>query len=93
MKRMPLAVVLLLAGAIDAHADDFQVFEAGKPYYIAHGTIFRNHLPIGSTNASGRIRIDLPPGAYSADIAVGTTRRPIQFTIDNSAQLKRIEAR
>ena len=77
---------------IDARADYFQVFDAGKPYYIPHATVFRNNQPIGGTDASGRIRIDLPPGAYTAQIAVGTTRKQVQFTIDNGAQLKRIEA-
>ena len=92
MKRALFLMVSMLVCAVDARADYFQVFDAGKPYYIPHATVFRNQIPIGSTDASGRIRIDLPPGTYSAEIAAGQARKQIHFTIDNGAQLKRIEA-
>lgn len=84
--------VQVLACAQDASADYFQIFDAGTPYYIPHAAVSRNQKPIGSTDASGRIRIDLAPGVYSAEIVAGSMRKQIHFTIDNSAQLKRVEA-
>jgi len=92
MQRATFMLLSMLACATNARADYFQVFDAGKPYYIPHAAVFRDQKPIGSTDASGRIRIDLPPGTYSAEIVVGQVRRQIHFTIDNGAQLKRIEA-
>jgi len=92
MQRTMFLLLPLLVCATDARADYFQVFDAGKPYYIPHATVFRDLKPIGSTDASGRIRIDLPPGTYSAEIAAGQGRKRIFFTIDNGTQLKKIEA-
>lgn len=91
MQRALFLLVSMFACAIDAHADYFQIFEAGKPYYIPHATVFINQKPIGSTDAAGRIRIVQPPGTYSAEIAQGQAHKLIHFTIDNGAQLKRIE--
>jgi hypothetical protein len=92
MQRILFLLVSMLVCAIDARADYFQVFDAGKPYYIPHATVLLNQKAIGSTDAAGRIRIDLPPGTYSAEIAAGQALKQIRFTIDNGAQLKRIEA-
>ena len=92
MQRALLLFVSSLLCATDARADYFQVFDAGKPYYIPHATVFKDNKPIGSTDGAGRVRIDLPPGTYSAEIVEGAIRRQIHFTIDNGTQLKKIEA-
>ncbi len=92
MNRIALALMALLFFVPDAMADYFQVFDGNTPYYIPHAAVFVNQKQVGFTDASGRIKIDLPAGAYTAEIAVKSARKRMTFTIDNSLQLKKVAA-
>ncbi len=92
MSRIALAIVALLFLVPDAMADYFQVFDGSTPYYIPHAAVFVDQKQVGFTDASGRIKIDLPKGTYAGEIALKSTRKHMTFTIDDNEQLKKVAA-
>jgi hypothetical protein len=92
MNRIALATAATLSLVSDARADSFQVFDGNTPYYIPHAAVFIDQKQVGFTDASGRVKIDLPVGNHVGEIVVNSTRKKMSFTIDNSPQLKKVVA-
>jgi hypothetical protein len=94
MRKLLFISASFMLTAPAAHADYFQVFDGSTPYYVPYAQIRLKERLLGYTDAYGRIRIDLPPGHYSAQVLLRDSRKKtISLALDGSRQLKRVDAR
>ena len=91
MKKLFALAALLLLSPNLALADYFQIFEADSRSYIAYASVSVDGRNIGSTDMYGRLKIDqLSRGNHTGEIRYRGQSRRVRFTIDGSADIKRV---
>lgn len=90
MKFRFLLIGLALIAPGAAYADYFQFFAGGRS--VPHARVILNGKTVGFTDAYGRVKINLPRGAYQVQIDDRVKRMSARIVVDGKGNLKRADA-
>ena len=89
MRRVILAILLVLGLATPAWADTFQF--VGRTGALATGAaVYSGGKLVGYTNVQGLIFINAPPGAYQHSVVYKGQRNELQLNITGKPELQQV---
>jgi hypothetical protein len=91
-KGLPILGIALLLGmfASPVWADDFQLVDRATGGWVSYAEVFGDDRRLGYTDKYGRIRINLPPGRYRAEVRVNGDTVPFSFEISDEPDRRRM---